>query len=208
MWKLPCIQEERKKEILSTGLSASAMGPRAVAGGECTKMNHQESHLQRHVLPQHRGYTPNHLLTVSWQHHHMTCETNRRRHAWHCIITSGCRIRTDPFPYTQHSPSTQHCQWAQVPEHAQGQVHAQTPGPPPTPVQWQAPWLATTANSRAAQAATRKERTQESTTAASVIAPVVVSQQAQQHSIQRIIKHQLTKRTRGDAVQLSASKYM
>jgi hypothetical protein len=38
--------KERKKEILSTGLSASAMGPRAVAGGECTKGNHQESHLE------------------------------------------------------------------------------------------------------------------------------------------------------------------
>jgi hypothetical protein len=36
----------------------------------------------------------------------------------------------------------------------------------------------------------------------SVIASVVVSQQAQQHSIQRLIKHQLNKRTRGDAVQL------
>jgi hypothetical protein len=31
---------ERKKERLCTGLSASAMGPRAVAGGECAKGNH------------------------------------------------------------------------------------------------------------------------------------------------------------------------
>jgi hypothetical protein len=35
--------KERKKERLRTGLSASAMGPRAVAGGECTKGNHEEN---------------------------------------------------------------------------------------------------------------------------------------------------------------------
>jgi hypothetical protein len=36
------LHKERKTEILCTGLSASAMGPRAVAGGggECTKGNH------------------------------------------------------------------------------------------------------------------------------------------------------------------------
>ncbi len=58
------VKEIRKKEILCTGLSASAMGPRAVDGGECTKGNPHENHWQRHALLHHMGYTPNHLLTV------------------------------------------------------------------------------------------------------------------------------------------------
>jgi hypothetical protein len=37
-------EEEEEEERVCTGLSASAMGPRAVAGGECTKGNHQENH--------------------------------------------------------------------------------------------------------------------------------------------------------------------
>jgi hypothetical protein len=53
--------KERKKERFCTGLSASAMGPRAVAGGVYALGNHPESLAQQRYMHHNTNLRPSQL---------------------------------------------------------------------------------------------------------------------------------------------------
>ncbi len=145
---LPLSLKERKKERFCTGLSASAMGPRAVAGGVCAVWKHLlESQAQQWYMhymtspteqapnvPRHRhGGTIAHTKgTATYQQPAGGSGTQHR-----CAHSTRAQQQRHPWPaYTDghaHTPPPGLAQ-AQRATQAQHQAHGLPPQPPAPPM--------------------------------------------------------------------------